>query len=72
MSDLCEPGATVVRKSLAQLQTTRAALVKSAGMTEEELRARARVYQVAPAQRDIVDALDTIDYLLGNDGNPVD
>jgi len=52
----------VTRKDLEE---RRAVLLERSGLDLGELRSRAETYSVTPEQRDILDALEDVDYLLG-------
>lgn len=49
---------------LDQLKSRREALIRQSGLNLEELRARAAVWAITPEQRDILEELDDVDYLL--------
>lgn len=51
-----------VRQS--DLAVRKSELLERGGLTLEELRERASSYAVTPEQRDILDAIEDIDYLL--------
>lgn len=53
-----------VRQS--ELATRKRELLERGGLTLEELRDRASSYAVTPEQRDILEAVEDIDYLLAN------
>lgn len=53
-----------VRQS--ELAIRKRELLERGGLTLEELRDRASSYAVTPEQRDILEAVEDIDYLLAN------
>lgn len=59
--------ATVIGRSEDELRAEREALIRHAGMNEAELRDRAQYYQLTSEQMDILDAIDSINYLLADD-----
>jgi hypothetical protein len=48
-----------------ELETRRRAILNAVGMTEGELRERARTYTLRPNERKAFEALRAIDFLLG-------
>lgn len=50
--------------SRATLEERRTALLERSGLELEELRSRAETYALSPEQRDILDAVEDVDYLL--------
>lgn len=59
--------ATAIKMSRDDLASRREKLLKSVGMTYEELRERAVTYTLRPEERAAYETIRSIDYLLDND-----
>jgi hypothetical protein len=57
---------TTISLSHDELETRRQQILAGIGMTEEDLRERARTYVLQPHERKAFEALRAIDFLLGD------
>ena len=58
---------TLMRVEAKELRARREAILDQLGMTAKEIRRRAEEYILTSEQRRLVDELQGIDFLLGND-----